>query len=124
MCFADNFVSYSALRLMSAGKLALRGVHADAVPYNMSKLADSCRFDNGQGDGTSTFSTASPFFGGFAPSVVYNPDRVNLLCLVCCEWRCKFDPTKSAQAGHSMHKPSTDNQRHQAIQNAMRIGCL
>ncbi|CAE7911198.1 unnamed protein product, partial [Symbiodinium necroappetens] len=119
--FASNFVSYNSPRLMSAGKLALRGVSIDAIPFNMSKLSDFCRLST-DASGATTLSNDSPFFDGFAPLVVYNPSGVTIEYLVCVEWRCRFDATNPAQAGHVMHRPSTDNQWHAAIDHAMKIG--
>ena len=39
--WANELVSYNAPRLVAAGKLALRGVKTNAVPYNMTALATS-----------------------------------------------------------------------------------
>jgi hypothetical protein len=109
---AEELVSFSAPRLCSAGKLALRGVKVDAIPYNMSQLADFC---------PRALIPADPFhktwnegsidaqLEGFAPIFVYNKNNVDLQYLVTVEWRVRFDPGNPAYAGHSYHPVATDS---------------
>jgi hypothetical protein len=109
---AEELVSFSAPRLCSAGKLALRGVKVDAIPYNMSQLADFCPrgliaadpFDKTWNEGS--FDAQ---FEGFAPIFVYNKNNVDLQYLVTVEWRVRFDPGNPAYAGHSYHPVATDS---------------
>ena len=58
------------------------------------------------------------------PLCIYQPNvgSLELQLLVTCEWRVRFDPTNPAQATHTMHKPSTDQQWHQAVSTAMSTG--
>jgi len=110
--FAQELVSFSAPRLCSAGKLALRGVKVDAIPYNMSQLADFCPraviaktpFDKRWSEGE-----FSADFEGFAPIFVYNKNNVQLQYLVTVEWRTRFDPANPAYAGHSYHPVASDS---------------
>lgn len=109
---AEELVSFSAPRLCSAGKLALRGVKVDAIPYNMSQLADFCpraivsrdpfdkTWDEGSFDGQ---------FEGFAPIFCYNKNNVDLQYLVTVEWRVRFDPSNPAYAGHTYHPIASDS---------------
>ena len=119
--FADNFVSYNAPRLCAAGKLAMRGVQIDAIPFNMSKLADFCCLDDSQSIETDTLSVDSPFFDGFAPICCYNPESINLQFLVCVEWRVRFDPTNPAQGAHRHFPPSSEAAWHKAVSSAFAI---
>merc|ERR1711964_554575 len=83
---ANELVSYSNPRLMSAGKLALRGVQIDAVPFDMNAMSDfETRFASLAGPYTN--SDESFRFDAMAPIYVYNPEAIVLQYLVCCEWR-------------------------------------
>jgi len=107
---AGDLVSYSSPRLCSAGKLALRGVQVDAVPYDMTALSDFRAMYTTDAAGAFTWtSDLSGMFGGFAPIFVYNPDGIDLQFLVCCEWRVRFDPSNPAYATHTYHTPSSLN---------------
>ena len=99
-------------RLCSAGKLALRGVKVDAIPYNMSQLADFCPralinptpFDREWNEGAFEAQLE-----GFAPIFIYNKNNVALQILVTVEWRVRFDPGNPAYAGHTYHPVATDS---------------
>jgi len=110
---ADELVSYSAPRLCSAGKLALRGVMCSAIPYNLSKLSDFCpRLIAANGVQTWSASAASPYTSdleGFAPIFIYNPNAVQVQILVTVEWRTRFDPGNPAYAGHTYHPPASES---------------
>ena len=120
--FANNFVSYNAPRLCSAGKLALRGVQVDAIPYNFNVLSGFSQRNNDiagpiqQFEWNGDLGTTAPFNvagmlenKGFAPIVVYNPNGVSLQYLVTTEWRVRFDPTNPAQASHRHHPVTSDS---------------
>lgn len=103
---ANALVSYSAPEIVAAGRLALRGVKVDALPYDMQSLSD---FRSGKllQDNVFTWGDQSTDFDGFAPIFVYNPDQVKLQILVCCEWRVRFDPENPAYASHTYHRPTS-----------------
>lgn len=116
---ADLLVSYNNPRLCSAAKLAFRGVQVDAVPFNMSELANFTVPD----DPTFTqYGANSPNPYGFAPIFVYNPNLINLQFLVCAEWRVRFDPSNPAQATHVHHPPASESAWAQAQHFAESIG--
>lgn len=113
---AEELVSFSAPRLCSAGKLALRGVKVDAIPYNMSELANftpRTLVANEHGadpfDKTWEQGTFDAQFEGFAPIFCYNKNNVELQFLVTVEWRTRFDPGNPAYAGHSYHPVASDS---------------
>jgi len=103
---ANELVSYSNPRLCAAGKLALRGVQTDAVPYDMQSISDFRQLVD-QSNGNFTLDTQIFAHDGFAPIFVYNPNGIDLQFLVCCEWRVRFDPANPAYATHTYHRPST-----------------
>lgn len=118
----DNLVSYSAPRLCSAGKLALRGVQVDSIPNNMSQLANFTTLRNAT---TKTFTLADTnalHQEGFNPIFIYNPNHVALQVLVCCEWRVRFDPGNPAYAACRMHAPSTDHTWYETMRQAADMG--
>lgn len=118
---AQEFVSYNNPRLMSAAKLAFRGVQMDIVPFNMSELANFTRVEE---ETTGAFTGAATMNNntGFAPLFVYNPNKINLQYLVCCEWRVRFDPSNPAQASHVLHQHVPENFWMQAMHYAESIG--
>lgn len=124
---AQELVSFSAPRLCSAGKLALRGVKVDAIPYNMSQLSDFCPrgiVDSTTGSKTVTWNEASfeANFEGFAPMFVYNPNNIDLQYLVTIEWRTRFDPDNPAYAGHTYHPVASDSAWNDTIQGMEQEG--
>lgn len=103
---AQELVSYSNPRLLSAGKLALRGVQIDAVPFDMNAMSDfQTRYLSLPG----TYTNIDPSFkfDAMAPLYVYNPEGISLQFLVCCEWRVRFDPSNPAYAANTYHQPSS-----------------
>jgi len=103
---AQSLVSYSTPELCAAGRLAMRGVKVDAVPYDINALADF-RTMSLNANGNFSWEDDSLMYDGFAPIFVYNPNKVNLQFMVCCEWRVRFDPGSPAYATHAYHQPST-----------------
>jgi hypothetical protein len=118
----DNLVSYSNPRMCSAGKLALRGVQVDAVPNNMSLLADFTTLYQ-TSNGSFTMSEGlDEIQCGFNPIFLYNPKAVDIQVLVCCEWRVRFDPSNPAYATSRMHRPSSDASWAEHISRAVQMG--
>lgn len=118
-----ELVAYSAPRLCSAGKLSLRGVQVNAIPNNLSVLSDFVPRRNSANElQTWTESTYACDFEGFGPIFIYNPDKVQLRCLVTIEWRMRFDPLNPAYAGHIVHKPASESTWSQVIASAEALG--
>ena len=118
---ADNFVSYMAPRLCSAGKLALRGIHVDAHPLNMNRLADFTQIYREFEQSTSSWP-ANLVPTGFTPIVIYNPDSVDLNLLICHEYRTRFELFNPACASHKYHPPTTDASWANMIKKAADLG--
>ena len=118
---ANNFVSYNNPRLMAAAKLAFRGVQCDLVPFNMNLLSDFTVAET-RDDGTGAATATAPDNSGFAPMVVFNPSKIRLQYLVCCEWRVRFDPTNPAQASHVQHQAAPESSWQHCLNTAELLG--
>lgn len=118
---AQQLISYNMPRLMAAAKLAFRGVQVDAVPFNMSRLADFT-LQQEFNPGTQAIAADGADFSGFNPQFYYNPDKLALQYLVCCEWRVRFDPSNPAQASHVQHTHAAESIWMQALHAAEALG--
>lgn len=120
--FANAVISYNCPRILPAAKLAFRGVKADCVPYNMAALASflplaayAKELNNAGTINDILYGPNSVKNYGFAPIFVYLPqpgageEPLSLQCLVCTEWRLRFDPLNPAQAAHTLHPTSSDS---------------
>lgn len=118
----QDFVSYQAPRLCSGGKLALRGVKVDSMPFNIQELMDFDRIvgppllNSDYGDVTIPWSSVGQTVDGgtrsenrllamkgFSPTCVYNPEGKELQFIVTCEWRVRFSYTHAASSTHTHH---------------------
>jgi hypothetical protein len=54
--------------------------------------------------------------------VIYNPDGVEVSLLVCHEYRTRFELFNPACASHKHHKPSTDGNWANMVQQAASLG--
>lgn len=120
--FASEFMSFMKPRLMSAGKLALRGVQMNSYPLNMNILS---AFEPMVLSGPSTTTwTSSNSFGpkGFAPMVVVNPQSVSLNYLVSVEWRVRFDIGNPAVSSHQHHGITPDSVWDGMVRAATAMG--
>lgn len=118
---AQQFISYNMPRLLAAAKLAFRGVQVDAVPFNMSRLADFTRIKD-YNPGAGAIGSNNPDFAGFNPQFYYNPQKIQLQFLVCCEWRVRFDPSNPAQASHVQHTHADESIWMRALHAAEAAG--
>lgn len=123
---SSEVVSYFRPRLMSAGKLALRGVHANAYPLNMSELANFKAMSKSPDTGLMTLNGSALHPVGFTPIVFINEDspedRTAYTFLVCVEWRVRFDIGNPAVASHVHYPASSDSDWDAAIRKAASMG--
>jgi hypothetical protein len=125
--FGTEFISFMRPRLLSAGKLALRGVQLDSYPLNMSSLADFLPVVAGV-TGPIDWTSGSTYHPtGFAPIVIVNeasadtpPLELNLLITV--EWRVRFDIGNPAVSSHTHHGVSSDAHWDRLIKAAVDRG--
>lgn len=113
---AEQITSYNFPRLCAGGKLALRGVKVDAVPFDMTNLSDFTMriVPPTAGSHNVTWDTNYHLaFQGFAPIVVLMDQAMStageLDILVTCEWRVRFDPGNPAQGTHTHHPVASDS---------------
>lgn len=118
----DEYVQYQAPRMLSGGKLALRGVQTSSYPLNMNALAEFTTLDQEDDNTNFTWTTAlRP--RGFAPIFMYNIDGESLEYLVTTEWRVRFDLANPASAGHSFHHHASDDLWGGLMELAASRGC-
>lgn len=109
-----QFISYFRPRLMSAGKLTLRGIQMDSHPLSMSDVSEFRGMHefglDVAGVTPASWSLADAPYDptGWAPMVIYNPGSANLSLLITFEWRVRFDLSNPAVASHSHHGVSSD----------------
>lgn len=123
--FADEFISFMKPRMMSAGKLALRGVQGDSFPLNMNSVSDFSNLVYAT-DMEMTYNDANAYVpDGWSPIVIINkgagssvPTLLNLNYLVTIEWRVRFDISNPAVSSHTNHGITSDNTWDQLIRSA------
>lgn len=124
--YGDKFVQFQTPRLMSAGKLALRGVQIDSYPLNMTEVSNFTPLvKQGDAQGVYTAGVAEP--RGWAPIIIYNggaggADGLELELLITVEWRVRFDLDNPAAASHSHHPVATDSLWDSLMKRATALG--
>lgn len=122
----DNLEAVNQPRLLTAGKLALRGVQADLYPLNMNLLSDfeslrqkdtSVTWEDG--NGTSQLGAKC---AGFSPLYVRNRSGAELTYVITVEWRVRFQPTTIAAASHVYHQPASLSTWDNAVKAAVNMG--
>lgn len=114
--WADRVTAFNQPRLMSAAKLALRGVKASCVPMDMNDLSDFTHFHETLDPLVFTNDWINPH--GFAPVFAFNPNGILINYLVTTEWRCRFDASNPAVSTHIKHN-STPPSLHDKIVNSL-----
>jgi len=138
----QDFVSYQAPRLCSGAKLALRGVKLSARPFNVQELMDfdivlpmlekvsgELTYENMTAPWNSstvevgdTAENSNMSLKGFAPIMVYNPNKEEIQVVVTCEWRVRFNYGHPAASTHQVH-PASSTQAWDHVQRAFdRLG--
>nr|APG78109.1 hypothetical protein [Beihai weivirus-like virus 21] len=117
----DSFVNYMSPRLLSAAKLALRGVQMSSYPLNMNPISEFTELME-RADSTLTYTDAVEEPTGWAPMLVYNPAGVQLEYLVTTEWRVRFDLQNAASAGHIHHPMHHDGEWERLMRQASSLG--
>jgi hypothetical protein len=117
-----DITSYFRPRLMSAGKLTLRGVQMDSFPLSMTDVSsfeplitDPPNPNNAR---LAPWDADQPSPRGWAPMAFVNPSGATLQLLIAVEWRVRFDVSNPAVASHSHHGVSSDHSWDQQIRRA------
>lgn len=118
----NDFVEFQNPRVLSAGKLSLRGVQGSARPFNMSQVSDFTPV-RGIDDNIIVANQYAPRPVGWSPIVIYNPAGVlNLEYLVTTEYRVRFNIANPACASHSHHPINDDRQWDNLMRRATAMG--
>jgi len=117
-----DITSFFRPRLLSAGKLTLRGVQMDSHPLSMNDVSSfEPLLHQDPNPNTVTplaWSNERPYPCGWAPMAFVNPTGADLQMLICVEWRVRFDVGNPAIASHSHHGVSSDVGWDQQIRRA------
>jgi hypothetical protein len=118
---SQKTVAYFRPRLLSAGKLALRGVQLNSMPLSMSDCSDFAPLQ------ITAAVTTPPLWNspqgrpvGWAPIVIVNPDTAPIMLLITIEWRVRFDISNPAVSSHTHHGVTSDVAWDGHIQAATR----
>lgn len=103
----SELTSFSQPRLMSAPKLALRGVMSHCVPADMSELADFASPGEMSGTDFTWDGSYGLKFSGMLPVWYYVPAGHTLTFIVTVELRTRFEPGNPATSGHEYHRPAS-----------------
>lgn len=108
----SDITSYFRPRLLSAGKLSLRGVQMDSHPLSMNEVSSFeplYHEDPNPNEVTPVaWKEEQPYPCGWAPMAFVNPTSAPLQLLIAVEWRVRFDVGNPAVASHQHHGVSTD----------------
>jgi hypothetical protein len=119
--FRTQFNSFFRPRVLTGGKLALRGVTCNAVPLDMSEYADFAPVT--MHNGTLMTWDAKKRPAALSPIVfTSNGEGEVMSFLVTIEWRVRFDPQSPAAASHVFHEPTSDAVWGAIIKRASEMG--
>ena len=126
----QQIISFYTPRLLTGGKLALRGVKSSAYPLNMNEYASF----------QALVSTSSDPFTWDSPVTAENdskrqPAALSPICfiqenkapqtlefLVTVEWRVRFDPGNPATASHMHHDTLSDEAWNAVVKTMSSMG--
>jgi hypothetical protein len=118
----QDFLEFMNPRILSAGKLSLKGVQGSSRPFNMSDISDFTSVSK-HDDGDVTANQDAPRPCGWSPIVVYNPGgNLDLEFLVTTEYRVRFNIANPACASHSYHPLNDDYQWAKLMRQATAMG--
>ena len=121
----DRIIEFNSPRLLTGGRLALRGVKCSAFPLDMDEYARFAPIIHGNND--FQWSTHSIAPGALSPIVFINKNgglspTPTLRFMVTIEWRVRFDPSNPAIASHTHHDTLSDEAWNQVVKVASSAG--
>jgi hypothetical protein len=118
----EQFDSYFKPRLLTAGKIALRGVTCNAIPIDMNEYSEFA----------STYPIESGSFAwgehiqpaALSPILITHGAGIHstLSLLITIEWRVRFDPSSAAAASHTYHPATPDGVWNDIMKSASDLG--
>jgi hypothetical protein len=124
--FGIDFTSYFAPRILSAGRLALRGVTCSAMPVDMGQYSEFQALDQTVYSSSSNITWDEAFEPyALTPIVVYQSgfaSPISLAYMVTTEWRIRFDPGNVAAATHTYHPTLPDRAWDALLSAASSMG--
>lgn len=117
-----DITSYFRPRLLSAGKLTLRGVQMDSHPLSMSDVSTFAPLihedPNPNVIDARIWNGDQPYPCGWAPLAFVNPSSAPIQLLIAVEWRVRFDVGNPAVASHQHHGVSSDQSWDHGVRRA------
>lgn len=118
---AARVISFYSPRLLTGGKLCLRGVKGNSYPLDMSEYAKFAPI--GEHAGLFTWGNATRP-AALAPIVFVQENATNahLQFMVTIEWRVRFDPGNPATSSHTFHDTLAYSDWNRIIKSASSAG--
>lgn len=118
---ASRVISFYSPRMLTGGKLALKGVKCNAYPLDMTQYSEfrPVRQYNGEFTWDSDGGPAA-----LSPIVFVqeNETPVNMQFMITIEWRVRFDPGNPATASHTYHETLSDSLWNGLVKAASAAG--
>lgn len=120
----SKFVAFYSPRLLTGGKLSLRGVKCSAYPLDMSEYATFAGVSSGHPVGAPFTWSNAQHPAALSPIVFIQNNAVpkTLEFMVTIEWRVRFDPGNPATASHTYHETLPDEVWNGLIKGASECG--
>lgn len=119
----QRVISFYTPRLLTGGKLALRGVKCSAYPLNMSEYSSFMPLAK-TGNAAFTWEGAGLAPGALSPIVFVQQNEIpkTMEFLVTIEWRVRFDPGNPATASHIHHDTLSDEAWNAVVKGMSSCG--
>jgi len=117
-------ISYYSPRILAGGKLALRGVKANAYPLDMSEYADFAKVNDTAGTAFTWNSGSVSRSAALSPIVFMqeNNPAADIDFMITMEWRVRFDPGNPATSSHTHHEVTSDSTWNSVIRAMSSAG--
>jgi hypothetical protein len=119
---AARVISFYSPRMLTGGKLAIRGVKCSAYPLDMNEYATFAPVH--QSSGNSGWDSNGLRPAALSPIVFVQENAVpkQLEFMITIEWRVRFDPGNPATASHTYHETLSDEAWSGLIKSVSNAG--
>lgn len=120
---AARIISFYSPRMLTGGKLSLRGVKCNAYPLDMTQYSEFLQIRTSPQDSNFGWD-ASVNPSALSPIVFVqeNDPPVEMQFMVTIEWRVRFDPGNPATASHTHHDTLADSLWNGLVKAASAAG--